>query len=161
MGNHAYIVVQGEVIAFSDEDVSRDGLVDPKAPDYLKKKTISLLEENSQHSCFKSSMDESGRPKYFTAHYKKVYTRGNLIGEVALLDKPQRKLSVASATDCIVLELNQVAFDMAFKEHIKREQEELTNFVYDNFPGMPLTFTRNQVHATSHILFQECTLSKD
>ena len=55
-----------------------------------------------------------------TLHYKQLHLKSNLkmvrsvgsfFGELCLMGKPYRRLNAFALTDCVLLELNQVAFD--------------------------------------------------
>lgn len=54
-----------------------------------------------------------------------TFNKGKLFGEIALLEpsKATRLLSALTKTDCILLVLNQEAFDIIIKEKLKKNRE--------------------------------------
>jgi CRP-like cAMP-binding protein len=45
-----------------------------------------------------------------------------------------RALSAITKTDCILLKLNNEAFELLVKEKLKKDREDLGRFVYNSFP---------------------------
>lgn len=70
-----------------------------------------------------------------------TFPKGRLFGEIALLDpnKATRMLSALTKNDCILLVLNQEAFDIMVKERIKKEREEIGEFVCSSMPKLKET----------------------
>jgi CRP-like cAMP-binding protein len=63
---------------------------------------------------------------------------GIMIGEIAMMnpENTTRALSGMAKTDCIFLLLNREAFDILVKEKEKKENEALTQFIFDCVPKM-------------------------
>lgn len=62
---------------------------------------------------------------------------GIMIGEIAMMNEnATRALSGMAKTDCIFLLLNKEAFDILVKEKEKKENEALTQFIFDSVPKM-------------------------
>ena len=90
------------------------------------------------------------------------FPKGRLFGEIALLDpsKATRVLSAMTKSDCILLILNQEAFDIMVKEKIKRERDELGRFVYNALPNLKDHFSLLAVSSNVHVIFKENTYIK-
>ena len=48
--------------------------------------------------------------------------KGEFFGEICLLGRPHRRLSAMAKEHCILLELNQAAFDCVMKDYLRQEQ---------------------------------------
>jgi len=57
-------------------------------------------------------------------------------------------------TDCILLMLNQEAFDIMVKEKIKKEREEMGKFVCNSMPKLKETIGLSTVVSNVHVIFE-------
>lgn len=73
-------------------------------------------------------------------------------------NKATRVLSAMTKTDCILLILNQEAFDIMVKEKLKRERDELGKFVYNSLPNLMDHFSLPAVSSNVHVIFKETVI---
>ena len=87
--------------------------------------------------------------------------KGSLFGEIVLLGKPIRLRSCVATEDSIILELNQVAFDLVMKDKLKAVMAFRSEFIYRTFPGLKEQFTKNQITSLSHLIWIDRIFYKD
>lgn len=80
---------------------------------------------------------------------------GAMIGEIAMMDptKATRALSGLAKTDCVFLLLNKDAFEILVKEKLKKEREQLCQFVFDTIPKLKDQFQFKKVLKNVHVMF--------
>ena len=87
--------------------------------------------------------------------------KGSLFGEIVLLGKPIRLRSCVATEDSIILELNQVAFDLIMKDKLKAVMAFRSEFIHRTFPGLKEQFTKNQITSLSHLIWIDRIFYKD
>ena len=81
----------------------------------------------------------------------KELAAGIMIGEIAMMEENARRLlSGMAKTDCVFLLLNRDVFDMVVKEKMKKENEQLCQFVFDSIPKMKEQFQFKKILKKVH-----------
>ena len=66
---------------------------------------------------------------------------------------------ICSCDFAIVVSFNHLVFDLLYKEKIKKDGEQMANFIYQSFPGFAEIYTLRKVLRSSY-LFSRQTVSK-
>ena len=154
IGKHAFVIFEGEMAFFDEEE---------QLLDYQSKKSIydKQFYQLTRHGVFDHVLQDDGEPYYKNAVNLVFLAKGSLFGEIVLLGKPIRLRSCVATEDSIILELNQVAFDLIMKDKLKAVMAFRSEFIYRTFPGLKEQFTKNQITSLSHLIWIDRIFYKD
>lgn len=74
------------------------------------------------------------------------------------ITKTKRKLSAMTKSDCILLLINKEAFELAFKEKMRKERDEMGRFIYQSVPKLRDFFGIKTVTFDALIIFKQSVL---
>ena len=75
--------------------------------------------------------------------------------------KNKRNLTgICTSEFSVVVKFNELAFNIVFKEKLKRDFDILASFVFQNVPGMSKAYTIHRVISRAPFIIKQHTISK-
>ncbi|CDW91816.1 camp-dependent protein kinase regulatory [Stylonychia lemnae] len=169
--DYAYVILYGSVICLNVKSSTYIIGQEPQSPmiEVQKKESVNVSTLNPE--ALKKYQEEQKEKELLANRRRKIYKDnfvtveeefkvvelgvGIMIGEVAMMDKNGvRALSGMAKNDSIFLLLNREAFDVLVKEREKKENEVLTQFIFDSVPKIRDLFQFKKVVKTVKINFK-------